>query len=95
MVLDVVPERLEMAKRFGADVTLNTKELPDSSSRFGRLGSNGRLGRRSGHRIGREPPSSFPAGLKMLRKGGQYCFQGNVFPGAKFECDAYDIITRG
>ena len=44
IVLDVVPERLETAKRFGADVVFNTKELSDSRHSLSRDGSNRRLG---------------------------------------------------
>jgi threonine dehydrogenase-like Zn-dependent dehydrogenase len=93
IVLDKVLERLEMAKKFGADVTLNTQELPDSSVVSAVMEQTGGWGADLVIEVA-GTPKVIPAGLKMLRKGGQYCWQGNVFPGAKFECDAYDVITR-
>ena len=93
IVLDVVPERLETAKRFGADVVFNTKELSDSDTVSAVMDQTGGWGADLVLEVA-GTPKVLPAGLKMLRKGGQYCWQGNVFPGAKVEFDAYDIITR-
>ena len=93
IILDVVPERLEMAKKFGADVALNTRELSDKDIvSFVMEQTNGWGADLVMELAG--TPKVLPAGLKMLRKGGQYCWQGNVFPGAKVEVDACEIITR-
>jgi putative phosphonate catabolism associated alcohol dehydrogenase len=93
IVLDVVPERLETAKRFGADVVFNTRELSDNSIVSAVMDQTAGWGADLVLELA-GTPKVIPAGLKMLRKGGQYCWQGNVFPGAKVELDAYDIITR-
>jgi alcohol dehydrogenase len=93
IILDVVDERLDMAKRFGADVTLNTKDYSDSGVVAAVMDHTGSWGADLVMELA-GTPKVLSAGLKMLRKGGQYCWQGNVFPGAKFECDAYEIITR-
>jgi len=93
IILDVVPERLEMAKRFGADVALDTREFADSDIVSFVMDHTSGWGADLILELA-GTPKVLPAGLKMLRKGGQYCWQGNVFPGAKVEVDAYEIITR-
>jgi threonine dehydrogenase-like Zn-dependent dehydrogenase len=93
IIIDVVPERLEMAKRFGADVTLNTKELSDNDVVSAVLDQTEGWGADLVLELA-GTPKVLASGLKMLRKGGQYCWQGNVFPGAKCEIDACDVITR-
>ncbi|MGA2992100.1 MAG: zinc-binding dehydrogenase [Candidatus Korobacteraceae bacterium] len=93
IILDVVPERLEMTKKFGADVVLNTRELRDSDVISFVMDHTGGWGADLVLELA-GTPKVLPAGLKMLRKGGQYCWQGNVFPEAKVEVDAYEVITR-
>ena len=93
MIVDLVPERLEMAKRFGADVTINKANRSDTDVVSEIMEQTSGWGADLVLELA-GTPQVISAGLKMLRKGGQYCWQGNVFPGATVQCDAYDIITR-
>lgn len=93
IILDVVPERLEMAKKFGADVVLDTRELAEGDVISFVTDNTGGWGADVVMELA-GTPRVLSSGLKMLRKGGQYCWQGNVFPGASVEVDACEIITR-
>jgi threonine dehydrogenase-like Zn-dependent dehydrogenase len=93
IILDMVPERLEMAKKFGADVALNTTGLSDSDTVAKILEETGGWGADAVLELA-GTPKVVAAGLKMLRKGGQYSWQGNVFPGAKVELDASEVIFK-
>jgi putative phosphonate catabolism associated alcohol dehydrogenase len=93
MIIDMVPERLELAKLFGADVVFDSRQLTDEQIISGVMEQTGGWGADLVLELA-GTPKVIPAGLKMLRKGGRYCWQGNVFPGAKVEINAYDIITR-
>jgi threonine dehydrogenase-like Zn-dependent dehydrogenase len=93
MIIDMVPERLELAKRFGADVVFNSKQSTDEEIISHVMDQTGGWGADVVFELA-GTPKVLPAGLKMLRKGGRYAWHGNVFPGAKVEIDAYDIITR-
>jgi threonine dehydrogenase-like Zn-dependent dehydrogenase len=93
IVTDVMDHRLEFIKRFGATDAVNVREMKDEElvnlvqERTRGFGADAAL-----EVAGR--PEVIPAGLKCLRKGGQYIEQGNVFPGAVFSYDASDIIFR-
>lgn len=93
IVIDMVPERLELAKRFGADVVFNSKLSSDAEIISGVMEQTGGWGADVVLELA-GTPKVLSSGLKMLRKGGRYSWQGNVFPNAKVEIDAYDIITR-
>ncbi len=93
LILDVVPERLEMARKFGADIALDIRELADADIISFVMDHTGGWGADLVLELA-GTPKVLAAGLKMLRKGGQYCWQGNVFPGAKVEVDACEVITR-
>jgi putative phosphonate catabolism associated alcohol dehydrogenase len=93
IIIDMVPERLEMAKRFGADVAVNSRGLRDEDLIASIMEQTEGWGADVILELA-GTPKVLPAGLKMLRKGGRYSWQGNVFPNATFPCDAYDIITR-
>ena len=91
--LDAVAGRLDLAARFGADVTfdigaISTDELiaavraacpPDGAD------------------VGIEVcgyPDAVPAGIAMLRTGGRYVIAGLVNPGSAFTLDGNDILRR-
>ncbi len=93
MIVDVVPDRLQMAKRFGADVVLDSGKMSDGELVARVMEETAGWGADLVLEVA-GTPKVIPVGLKMLRKGGRYCWQGNVFPNAKVECDACDIITR-
>lgn len=86
LVLDVVPERLELAEAFGADVTLDLRELPDARSRVRAVraeteGGGDVVCEFVGH------PSAVAEGLGMVAPGGRYLECGCVHAGATFDFD--------
>lgn len=93
IVVDIVPQRLEMAKDFGADNVINASDLSDQEL----IEKVRDLTEGWGSDLVVEvagTPKVVSAGLGMLRKGGRYAEIGNVFPGATFDVDANDLITR-
>jgi putative phosphonate catabolism associated alcohol dehydrogenase len=93
IVTDVMDQRLEFIRPFGATDTINVKGLSEQevvervqalTRGFGADAALEVAGR----------PEIIATGLKCLRKGGRYIVQGNVFPGAVFSYDACDIIFR-
>jgi threonine dehydrogenase-like Zn-dependent dehydrogenase len=92
IVVDRIPERLALAREFGADATINLTELPDARERV-RFVQDRTEGR--GADVALEVagvPSVVQEGLDMLRFGGRYCLVGNIVPGAKGEVIPHDII---
>jgi alcohol dehydrogenase len=93
IALDSVPERLELAGRFGADMVVDITALGEDE-----LVSLVRSA---------TPPDGpdviveacgvagvVPAGVSMLRTGGRYVLVGLVSPGAPFTLDGYDIVRK-
>jgi threonine dehydrogenase-like Zn-dependent dehydrogenase len=88
-----VASRLEVAKRFGADLTLDAAAMSDDDLvKIVRDGS---------------PPdgpdvvlevcgvaSVIPTGIRMLRTGGRYVLAGVVNPGSRFTLDGNDLIRK-
>ena len=93
IALDVVPQRLSIAKRFGADITLNAADLnEDELVRAVREASPP-----DGPDVVLEAcgvPAMVPGGIRMLRTGGRYVLAGMVSPGAIFSVDGCDIIRK-
>src|SRR5262249_59069738 len=85
IVVDQIPGRLELARAFGADHTLNLKDVPDRKERVklvrqwtggaGGDGACGPLGVSCG----------IPAGLEMLRSRGAYPAIRSISSGASFD----------
>ncbi len=93
IVTDVLDQRLEFVKSFGATDTLNTTGMcADESAEVAR-GLTAGFGVDAAMECA-GVPAVIPAGLKSLRVGGRYVQHGNVFPGAEFTYDASDIIFR-
>jgi putative phosphonate catabolism associated alcohol dehydrogenase len=93
IVTDVMEQRLEFIKEFGATDAINVRGMQDEEV----VGMVQGMTRGYGVDVALEVagrPETIPVGLKCLRKGGQYVEQGNVFPGAVFSYDASDIIFR-
>jgi L-iditol 2-dehydrogenase len=87
VVVDQIPGRLELAKGFGADHTLNLKEVPDRRERV-------KLVREWTGGVGADVacdfvgfPAVIPEGLEMLRSGGTYLEIGTISRGAKIELE--------
>ncbi len=93
IAVDAVPSRLEVAKRFGADLTLDAAAMSDDDLvKIVRDGS---------------PPdgpdvvlevcgvaSVIPTGIRMLRTGGRYVLAGVVNPDSCFTLDGNDLIRK-
>ena len=85
IVIDQIPGRLELARAFGADHTLNFKEVPDRKERV-------KLVRQWTGGVGADIacdfvgfPAVIPEGIDMLRAGGTYLEIGTISRGAKIE----------
>ena len=93
IALDAVPSRLEVAKRFGADLVFDVSTMSeDELVQAVRAAS---------------PPdgpdvvlevcgvaSVVPVGIRMLRIGGRYVLAGAVNPGSTFTLDGNDLIRK-
>ena len=87
IVVDQIAGRLELAKAFGADHTLNLKDVPDRRERV-------KLVREWTGGVGADVACDFvgfPAviteGIEMLRSGGTYLEIGTISRGAKIELE--------
>jgi threonine dehydrogenase-like Zn-dependent dehydrogenase len=87
IVVDRIPERLELARAFGADHTLDLRAVPDRRERV-------RLIRQWTDGVGADVacdfvgfPEVIPEGLEMLRPGGTYLEIGTISRGAKVELE--------
>ena len=87
IVLDQLPGRLELARAFGADHTIDLKEVPDRKDRVS-------LVRKLTGGVGADVacdfvgfPQVIPEGIDMLRSGGTYLEVGTISRGAKVELE--------
>lgn len=91
--LDTVPARLEAARRFGADETLDVAAITNGDL----IETVRGLCRPDGADAVLEVcgvPGVIPAGLSMLRAGGTYVLAGVVNPGAEVTLDSNFILKR-
>ena len=94
IVIDQIPERLELARRFGADHTLNIRELPKPEDRVAAVKE---LTRGWGADVVCDFvgfPSVIPEGLQMLKSGGTYLEIGHISPGHSFDFHPASIVWR-
>ena len=87
IVVDQIPGRLELARAFGADHTLNLKEMPERRDRVKQV-------RQWTEGVGVDVacdfvgfPAVIPEGIEMLRYGGTYLEIGTISRGAKIELE--------
>jgi len=87
IVIDQIPGRLELARAFGADHTINVKEVTDRRERV-------KLVRQWTGGVGADVacdvvgfPAVIPEGIEMLRSGGTYLEIGTISRGAKIELE--------
>ena len=87
IVVDQIAGRLELAKAFGADHTINIKEVADRRERV-------KLVRQWTGGVGADVacdlvgfPAVIPEGIEMLRSGGTYLEIGTISRGAKVELE--------
>ncbi len=87
IVVDQLAGRLELARAFGADHTLNLKEVPDRKERLNlvRKWTGGRGADVACDFVGF--PQVIPEGLDMLRFGGTYLEVGTISRGVKVEIE--------
>jgi L-iditol 2-dehydrogenase len=92
IVIDRIPERLALARAFGADHALSLDSLPTAQARIeavkdltGGFGAN-IVADFVGY------PAVIPEGLGMLRAGGCYLEVGNIAPGNLFSYDATALV---
>lgn len=91
--IDTIPERLALAQRFGADLTLDLATLTEKDLVEGVRSAC----RPDGADVVIEVngnPAAVSAAIPMLRCGGRYILAGMVNPGSVFTLDGNDLIRR-
>jgi L-iditol 2-dehydrogenase len=95
IVMDAVADRLDAARRFGADEVISLTETPDVEERRERVYE---LTSGEGADVAIElagTPQAVPEGIKLVRWGGRYLELGNVTPGVEVAIDIGDFTRRG
>ena len=92
IAIDGQPERLKLAREFGADETIGLAEYPTPQERAARV-------RELTGGVGADVcvevvgiPAVMQEGLDMLRQAGRYLMIGNIVPNAKAEVVPHDIV---
>jgi len=92
IVVDQIAGRLELAKEFGADHTINIKEIPERKERVS-------LVRKLTEGAGADIvcdfvgfPQVIAEGIDMLRQGGTYLEIGTISRGAKVEFEPASLV---
>jgi len=91
--LDAVPDRLEVAKKFGADMTIDIGKTPAKDV----IAKVREACRPDGADAVIEVcgvPDVVPSGLQMLRTGGRYVLGGLVNPDANVTIDANVLVKK-
>jgi len=94
IAVDAVPERLQLARAFGADEVINVRETAEVHDRVELV-----RGLTEGHMADlcvevAGVPTVIQEGLEFLRVGGRYLWMGNIVPGAKAEIVPHDAVRR-
>ena len=92
IVVDQIAGRLELAKAFGADHTLNVKEVADRKERVSlvRKWTGGAGADLACDFVGF--PQVIPEGIEMLRQGGTYVEIGTISRGVKVELEPAALV---
>ncbi|MCH7698305.1 MAG: zinc-binding dehydrogenase [Chloroflexi bacterium] len=92
IAIDGLADRLEMAKQFGADETINISEVPDVAARVQKVMelTGGRGADVVGEFVG--IPQAVSEGLQMVRGGGTYLEIGNISFGNTMEFDPSSLV---
>ncbi len=90
--IDQLPGRLELARAFGADHTINLKEVADRKERVNlvRKWTGGAGADVACDLVGF--PQVIPEGIEMLRQGGTYLEIGTISRGAKIEFEPASLV---
>ena len=94
IAVDGVPERLELARAFGADSVINIREAttPAERVRIVRDQTNGQGADLVVEVAG--VPAVVQEGLEMLRVGGRYLWMGNIVPGLETRIIPHDAVRQ-
>jgi threonine dehydrogenase-like Zn-dependent dehydrogenase len=92
IVIDQLPGRLELARGFGADHTIDLKAVPERRDRVGlvRKYTGGAGADVACDFVGF--PQVIPEGLEMLRTGGTYLEIGTISRGARVELEPAQLV---
>ena len=92
VVLDAVDERLDLARRFGADHTININDIDDPKARAKevRKYTGGRGGDVVMELVGR--PNVMPEGIGLTAMMGRYVIIGNINYGLTYEADPSRLV---
>ncbi|MBV9543633.1 MAG: zinc-binding dehydrogenase [Chloroflexi bacterium] len=92
IVIDSLPDRLDLARSFGADELIDIRELPEADQRVARVleltdgwGAD-IVAELVGH------PRVVDEGLRMLGRTGRYLEIGNINPGLTYELDPSSLV---
>ena len=92
VAIDAVPERLELARQFGADAVIDLKDLPTKETRAERI-------KELTDGVGADVcvelvgiAGVVQEGLELLRVGGRYLWIGNIVAGAAAELVPHDVV---
>jgi threonine dehydrogenase-like Zn-dependent dehydrogenase len=94
IAIDSIPARLALARRFGADETINLRELPSSEQRVQRVKD---LTDGVGADVCVEVvgiAGVVQEGIEMTRVGGRYLWMGNIVPGMEAEIVPHDVVRQ-
>jgi threonine dehydrogenase-like Zn-dependent dehydrogenase len=92
IVIDQLAGRLDLAKRFGADHTINLKDVSDRKERVNLVRT---LTGGGGVDVACDFvgfPQVIPEGIEMLRAGGTYLEIGTISRGAKVELEPAQLV---
>jgi L-iditol 2-dehydrogenase len=90
--LDSMPSKLELAKEFGADLTIDVSRLTeDELVEYIRSETEGRGADVVVEVVGR--PKVLDVGLRMLRRGGTYCETGNFVDTGSVELNVHRHLS--
>lgn len=93
IAMDVIDKRLEMAKEFGADDTVNAADRSDEELIEEVKALTGGAGADVVVEVAGFA-QVIPLGVKMLRIGGRYLIQGSVYPDDEFTITSNDVIIK-
>jgi threonine dehydrogenase-like Zn-dependent dehydrogenase len=94
VVIDAIPERLALARQFGADEVIDFKETPAKAARVQRVKE---LTGGTGADVVVEVAgvaAIVQEGLEMTRVGGRYLWMGNIVPGLTAEIVPHDATRQ-
>jgi L-iditol 2-dehydrogenase len=94
VAIDSIPERLDLARQFGADHVVDLKELSSKEARVERVKE---LTAGVGADVCVEVvgvAGVVQEGIEMTRVGGRYLWMGNIVPGMKAEIIPHDVTRQ-